>query len=712
MFLFYKNLSVTNISLRELIALLNRHASRLDGSRLSGLKFFSDDEYTNFLVNLFSSFCDVREDESSEALEKEVDRIVAAIFKSYKDIFYDTVIFDAYFTCVVVHVPRSLSINVLAVVSESGYVHSAGTALYIRNVNKVAQRDLRKTIRDFTDPISPKPVYLTPYADEYFAPYEEQNSATSIRNGLDGIRIQLRKHYIEGEALRTFLNRLHDPHSVYVAPGLKNYREEREESHANPDWTIWLISDTRVTTTVDDGLTGRGRDHYLIVFAQYFNNANQFILFKERKPAWVAPITLPHTLSISMVNLALANLPTTSQRSPVILDPFCGTGTTLIDAALRIPRATVIGLDRQAMTPQLVRDNARFFSLTVRQIDSIWALFTTIRTEIHNYVEKTGTSSMRPIADVLNDLGAFRKSELLGKESTSTERFLNVLKLILVEIVKARPAEGQIERSLAEIVDKGFSSDLVRFLQDRQLEFEDKILFYVAWRAIVNGRYTFRHSVENIYRVLLAEFDDFVRELSDYKRQLGRRAIEQIGAFSIAYGRYSRESITSPRRMRELEKSVVEANPQVLVRQLNSRATSKGIYVSTVDDSVDLLGRLKQSIDVIITDPPYGFNTNETDATGLRQLYGRLFSNSLAALRPGGQLIIALPAFSRIGRQIPFYQTKGAITRQVIAAAEGLKRHVIAQAQALPGRRYLFNPPFFWTSQTALARDVLWFTIS
>ncbi len=122
------------------------------------------------------------------------------------------------------------------------------------------------------------------------------------------------------------------------------------------------LSQIQAMWGTEDGALTRSQDHYLIVYAQYYENANQFILFKVRKPAWTAPITVPHTLSIGMVNLARPTLISHDVKKPIILDPFCGTGTTLIDTTIRLLMLLCTGVRQNPLMPRLVKDNLQFFS--------------------------------------------------------------------------------------------------------------------------------------------------------------------------------------------------------------------------------------------------------------------------------------------------------------------------------------------------------------
>ncbi|PZR81145.1 MAG: hypothetical protein DLM68_18390 [Hyphomicrobiales bacterium] len=48
----------------------------------------------------------------------------------------------------------------------------------------------------------------------------------------------------------------------------------------------------------------KDRQLYLIVYAQSYLIHTQLNVYKERKPAWIASTTLPHTLSAALLNIA------------------------------------------------------------------------------------------------------------------------------------------------------------------------------------------------------------------------------------------------------------------------------------------------------------------------------------------------------------------------------------------------------------------------
>ena len=121
--------------------------------------------------------------------------------------------------------------------------------------------------------------------------------------------------------------------------------------------------------------------------------------------------------------------------------------------------------------------------------------------------------------------------------------------------------------------------------------------------------------------------------------------------------------------------------------------------------------KLHRSVDVVITDPPYGFNTPTSEGTEMINLYARLAPTLVDCLRPWGQFLIALPAFAKNGRQIPFYQTRDLFVKQVIYHVEAEGRDVIRFAESVPGVPEFFKLPWYWGTSNTIERRVLHFVI-
>jgi tRNA G10 N-methylase Trm11 len=117
----------------------------------------------------------------------------------------------------------------------------------------------------------------------------------------------------------------------------------------------------------------------------------------------------------------------------------------------------------------------------------------------------------------------------------------------------------------------------------------------------------------------------------------------------------------------------------------------------------------RDSLDVIVCDPPYGFNTTE-DREALAMLYSRFFDAALVALREHGHLIVCLPAESYTGRDLPYCTHSKLVSNQILAKAAKLGKHVFAPGRSIPHRMIL--PPYYWEAERALRRVILHYRIS
>jgi len=709
LFVFSKNLHVTNVALPELLSLTRTFTKRRTDQSALKLNFFSNEEYTRYLTNSLAALFPSGRIATEAEYESVIRQISDVLAHQHSSVICDTIILDAYFTTALMHIPLSLETNIQSIVFESGYIHSAGHSLYIRRAEKAKPSELEERLRLFLENSGAKPpIFVTPYADEYFAPWEKQSSATSTRNGLDGIRLELRKHFIQGQPLRDYLNVLDQDFSeLHVAPGLKHYKTERQESGANPDWTIWLIADTRHVQT-EEMITTRAKDPYLMVYAQKYHNANQFVLFKERKLAWTAPITLPHTLSTGMVNIARSGLAHGDGQRPVIIDPFCGTGTTLIDAVLRIPDAVVLGLDRNPLMPRLVADNLEFFAKDKSGIERLNELFSVLSRRIAQVHGGTPNSNVRPIHNLLTESKSFDLNSLVSSRSEEGVEFETILKACLAELRLATQNQAtQLIHGSEKIIDDGFSKEMTSLLAGCGMTWLARTLFFATWRGIASARHSVRADLD-MYPVLQREYETIAKELNDYLESLRQAESVSVGNFSGRRGTYSLASITDPAKIANIAHK--ELLPKQLPGDLQS-LQSGSIHTLVVSDSTQVLAGLRSQVDLVITDPPYGFNTHEFEILELQNLYTNFVRAAVSALRPRGQLIVVVPSFARNGKQVPYFQTGGALIRQIIGSANALDREVLNVVHTVPTRKMMYLPPFYWFSPSALSRKILWFTI-
>jgi predicted RNA methylase len=714
--LFQKNLGVTNASLIELLSLVRLHTTDSTSRKRADVEFLSDEQYTQFFEFLWQSLLPIAPYSTREELENDIETVVNHIDDTYGHIFRTTIIMDALYTTATLHIPKSLFLNLRAVVYESGYIHSAGVGIYIRNVQKADDTALLNRLNRFLSKEQSHPIFLTPYADEFFAPYETE-FPISVRNGLDGVRLQLRKHFISGKPLLDFLANLPAQlnNRVFVPRGFGHYEKERQasiqEANASTRCSLWFITDTTFTITGGHAVR-RGNDVYLLVYAQYFMNDNQFITFKERKPGWYASVTLPHTLSISCVNVARPHFKT---ENPVILDPFCGSGTTLIDAALRIPGARVIGLDREPLLHGVIRDNLEFFSLGAPDVQKL----------IHDIAPIVSglagnDDSIPPLTTIVNAAPQLlaRLTPATVRDATWNERFQFALALILQEMIiseKGLGANSSGTTIIKYISENGFSKDFFDRMNGSSFPLIFRVLVYAIWRSLALGTFSLRGEASDLYQVIKQELDHIIHEYKYLLTGLGRDATkdtleaDKLAMFREAIGLYSHTGMVDTQEVKRLQERTKFYQEKEFVFQ--DSGLSPGLHVVKVADSAPLLEGFRGKVDAIITDPPYGFNTVDGGLAEMRNLFGAIIPGCVDALKSNGQLILVLPAFARNGRQIPFFETRGALVRQIIAAGDKLGRRFKRIVETVPGPRDLFEMPMYWKSATVLERRILRFML-
>ena len=501
-FLFWKNLGVTNISLAELLSLIRTFSrNRKTGDQLL-IDFSSTKNYKSFFRNLWESiFLYIPAPSATNSIPEfphdEVERAVDALIKFHEEFFLRTIIVDSYYTSVVVHIPPSIRVDTRSVTVQSGYVHSSGAALYFRNIEKAEQRAIIEILSEYFALHPNKKFFITPYAAEFFSPFEHESSA-SIRNGLDGVRIQLGKHYIEQEQLLNFLMRLEAlfPQSLCTPGGATDYSYERRISlrdGATSDCTIWFVTDYGITIDDIHRAVHRSREIYIVIYAQYYFNNNQLTIYKERKPAWFQSTTLPHTLSAAMINIArhYSDLKR-SVAIQLILDPFCGTGTTLFDAYVRFPGAAVVGLDSNPLVPLLVRHNASFFA-NAEEVPPLLSTIKSIEARIHRAIENN--TAEREVEEITKAVVTDRFDDP-GRSRVPENDFEYALAIVLRELELADGREIS-DAVVSKVAISGFSPELMKALADEQFPFSIKIIIYSIWRALLNNTFSMRTKVRS-----------------------------------------------------------------------------------------------------------------------------------------------------------------------------------------------------------------------
>jgi len=235
-------------------------------------------------------------------------------------------------------------------------------------------------------------------------------------------------------------------------------------------------------------------------------------------------------------------------------------------------------------------------------------------------------------------------------------------------------------------------------------------LAYILWRAIATGYLSLRET-SDLYGVFAREIARVSREIDHILRSIDRPQHRKRCAFLEKDGDYSRAGVIDPNRIQHLSQSLQIHPARALRKLLRNTQLNPGIHVSLVEDSLKFLQELSNDVDVIFTDPPYGFNAEECGHQELCELYSQLIPACLGALRSGGHLMLVLPAFARTGRQVPFFETAESIIRQVLANTCSADKRCKRIVETFPEPKQLFTYPPYWSSADVLERKIVHFVI-
>ncbi len=638
-FLFKKNHRVTNIQVAELISLLRSYRTDSD----SELMFLSVDGFKRILAHVAESFRD-----NSRGGRSKYELIA----EKYSALIGNTAAIDVMFGSCLVYLPPAVGIDLKAICSRSGYIHSCGRNVYVRNLYKANKDEMFEKIDEYLDRYTHKRLLFRPFSHEDFTEFDRIQK-DDLKSGLDDVKISVQKYFLREHRLASiiedmrsrFKDRLVIPH-----PGDYHHDEalitaERTKSDFDSTRSLFLVMDHSM------GGEGRirGNRHFIICYDQEYINENPFHLFDENKPAWFDHTTLPHTLAGAMINITRPYWP--QKSGPVLIcDCFVGSGTTLLEAA-KYDNTLCCGLDYEPISPFLVEDNIRFFSESASELVA------------HH-------EALSKVAEHLEEADHSRAAK------HSWEQSLEGKALILAEQLLNQWKErmGQSPES---------SQELVQLLQHAGPL--ARLLFYT--RLKVARRYE-----AAILTGSVSEEDALQKELvglgSDLKQLIDLRGRGESGA------------------------------------EDGHRVTYQGSYSSGLSINRHYIGALSKSLpgriavgdcrewepqglfDVIVTDPPYGFNTNE-DRQLLADVYSSFLRKAIDHLEEGGQLVLALPDWSHTGRQLPAFALKDFVAHQVLVVAEELKREVIHSGVQIP--KTVGVPPYYWESEKALRRAILHF---
>ncbi|RNC64261.1 MAG: hypothetical protein ED859_18620 [Desulfuromonadales bacterium] len=547
-----------------------------------------------------------------------------------------------------VFIPKGISLDLNKVVFDSGYIHSAGRSIFIRNIKKAKKNEFFDSldIHLSRNTVSGDEIPFIVYAHEDFSGHDK-DSYELIDRGIEQCKIYVEKMSMGSHRLSSILNEMQTVKykDKLLIPKAGSYLIHHNFRKGR---TIWLISDRSLS---GGQISNAGTIRYYICYEQLLKNDSPFFFFDENKPAWKSHTTLPHSLTAALIN---ATRPIVS--GGVICDPFAGTGTTWLEIKRLQLNNKIICSDLSPAASILHSDNICFFNMSSSELSSL-------------------VDQLKACCS--SDVSAINmQHELFPEIKTSTPYFIA---LSLLDKLK----EEQQDEDQEYFLSNTFVDQLTT------TNFLTRIIFYIALRAELRFQGGFkRKSV------------DFA---SAFKKSLNK-LVDQIDMLILLRNEIETSNIDVNTECSYLTITGTYSNKLIPVFLLDELSQLKKCIELEVKPSVDARQLEPNSIDLIICDPPYGFNTNEEDG-GLAQLYSEFIAKAIAALRPNGQLILCLPAESYTGRDLPYCTRSDIISRQIQIKAHEQGRLVYQTSKSLPHSS--LAPPYYWESERALRRTIL-----
>jgi tRNA G10 N-methylase Trm11 len=645
-FLFKKNLSQSNIQCAELLALIRSHAKwKCHDDEIHDLQFLTFQEFVDGFSLMVSAFGG-----------GDGEAACNAIVELYSEALSRVVLVEPFFGSATVYVPPHLVLDHRVICAESGYIHSSGPSVFVRQIDKTSKKDLIDTIETYVNKRrrGKGKVFFTVYAHEDFTQYDREQEA-QLRGGLDEVKVFVEKYSINNDPLVSVLKQLQERlKGKLVIPEPGDFRRQhkiaRKQAGLDKSRTIWIIIDRGISETPQVA----GKERFLICYDQEMHNSNPFQLFDENKPAWVSHTTISHELAGAMINLTRPWIGHTTQNPIRICDPFGGTGTVWFEAA-KFDRCQADSTDKEELTPLLVRDNLFFFSRSA--------------SELKEYAQG--------IRDVLK-LPALsprrRKKPRVNREAERAFKWM----------AKNYPDLISHHWNTGEVVNPKINA-----LMAEQENIFYRLLVYIALRTRIRHVNQFERGAASDNTAFRKEAEILEKQLQSLIKQREREQIEGSGKVSrlnLFLGNYSVSCGISKHQLARIPDSYI----------------SKTVFVR------DVFNLPKRTYDVIVTDPPYGFNTDD-DQRQLAKLYAKAIRAIVRSLRDGGHLVMCLPERSNTGKKLPAFTTAGFVTQQILTEAELVGRDIVLAAQSLPKPGSLFRPPYYWESERALRRTILHF---
>lgn len=644
-FLFKKNLSVTNTQYLEIFSLIPKHCiKKYSDNSDKKLLFYSTEHVKSTFTEIINTLL-----ENLDGNEKEC---IDHFSSMYLDVFSSSITVDMFYGSCAIFLPPGISVDLERIVHDSGYIHTAGKSIFIRNIKKAKKNNFIQNLETYLTSHTENKIPFIIYAHEDFDGWDKESS-DQLERGIEHCKIFVDKMSMGSHRLGSILQemktnpilnkKLHIPN-----PG--NYQKEHKFKKKS---TVWLISDKSISS---NSIKNSGANRYYICYEQILKNESPFYFFDENKPAWKSHTTLPQSLTSALINIANPN-----GVGCKIVDPFGGTGTTWLEVKRLQLNSDINSSDLSPITQILHKDNCDFFKLSATEILKL-------RNELLSFTNMD-----------LRNLDQFDLKFDGLDDTKKSYRFA----IELLDKLKEEQRDEDQEYFISEIY--------AQKLKEEKLL--DRIVFYLTLRAQIRfqaalerGSITFENAFKKSLKGITDQINLFLKLRKNVELEIENGTAIENSLYIKYLSNYSYSIIS-----------------KFFIDNTNDTTNQIATEVSSSKDArlID-----SNSYDLIICDPPYGFNTTE-NSKDLMDLYSKFIDVAISGLKKHGQLIICLPAESYTGKDLPFCTRADLISRQIILKANKQNRQVYRPTLSLP--TISLSPPYYWESEKALRRTILHF---
>ncbi len=564
-----------------------------------------------------------------------------------------TIVIDNYYTSSIVYIPETITADIEAIVYEGGYIYSCGEYVFRGKIDGTCYAEVEEAWTRYTRNKNLN-FRLEIYDSRKYSAADKGYEDDFKNNGISSLQLDPEHFYLQEMSLMEAMKRLND----------RNMYQNSKE-------TAWIFRDRAISEKEREVEQG----YYFITWPLVLNK-NVSYLFDTDHPAWNNTL-IPHTFVSAMLNIGRG---TCKGRDIKVLDPMVGSGTMAVEAA-KYPEMIFSGSDIASDSCEMVNYNMQFFAmddLSGEQLAQIiWKLLKVM------YTDET-----EKLFNIISDQQKERLRKLNSSIDVSREKIISDI---------TYSVKNFLDKNIDIFLEDASEYDEQRRKALKSAELSKEKVFYVDFFVFVFRKASLRHCRTDISRM--------------NRETLKKAAFREITGLLF-------RSLDMLDILKQMDSNCLSRKDGKVIFKMNGincvgvdyGRVYKNHAIQRIQSGEDLRISLKkyqtEQVDLIITDPPYGYNTEEQDEA-LYELYRDLAEESVKVVKPGGTIIMCLAARMHQGKRLPGFIKRDFVLGMFREAAARNGREIIDSDEEIRGMGELYDFPFFWESKKVLRREIL-----